>query len=112
MAFSEPFGFLDSGKDIKDSIHIINQSQVYNGIVSLIPWTDYILKKNPLWEYIPYITAKESQITKISLDAIAKRQKGGQIDRRDLLECFMEVWRKDASKFSMGQVFSNVFGAM
>ena len=77
-----------------------------------MPSLDKFLRGNPLWEYIPYFATKESQISKIAMQAIAERQEGMVPDRKDLLSLLLEASEQNKSNFSLDQVYSNAFGFM
>lgn len=113
VAFSRSFGFLAEGKDVDNTIRTIDQSQTYNGTVGQIPWLDYFLRRNPLWQYVPFLATKNAHVTKIALNEMQKRMSGETIaDRRDLLGQLLEKLQKSESKISQGDVFAIAHGAM
>ena len=113
VAFSRSFGFLTSGRDVDDTIRTIDQSQKYNGVVGQIPWVDHLLRRNPLWQYFPFLATKNAHITKVALGEMQKRRSGETIpDRRDLRSQLLEKLGKEDRKLSEGDVFAIAHGAM
>lgn len=113
IAFSRSFGFLAEGKDVANAIRTIDKSQTYNGIVGQVPWVDHILRRNPLWQYIPCLATKNALITQVALKEMRKRKiETVTMDRPDLLSQFLLASEKDNSKLSDGDVFAIVHGAM
>lgn len=52
-AFGKHYGFLEQGKDVKDTIGISEQGIRYFALVSQIPWLDEWLDKNPVYRIGP-----------------------------------------------------------
>ncbi len=67
VAFSKNFGFLEAGIDVDHAIKTIDDSQRYSGIVAQIPWVDHLLRRNPLWQFIPFLANKNALITRTAL---------------------------------------------
>ena len=113
IAFSRSFGFLAEGKDVANAIRTIDKSQTYNGIVGQVPWIDHLLRRNPLWQFIPWLATDNALITQVTLKEMRKRKtKTPQMDRPDLLSQFLLASKKHNSKLSDGDVFAIVHGAM
>lgn len=124
VAFSRSFGFLAAGRDVEDAIKTIDDSQRYNGIVGQIPEVDCLLRRNPLWKWIPALDPSNALITRIAVEEMAKRrpfggEKGlesgggaGGEGRRDLLASLIKGHLKEGSNFAEGDVFAVAHGAM
>ncbi|KAK8004078.1 Tyrosine-protein phosphatase non-receptor type 6 [Apiospora arundinis] len=123
VAFSRSFGFLAAGRDVENAIKTIDDSQRYNGIVGQIPEVDCLLRRNPLWKWIPALDPSNALITRIALEEMAKRrpfggEKGlegggaGGEGRRDLLASLIKGHLKEGSNFAEGDVFAVAHGAI
>lgn len=114
VAFSTNFGFLDNGMDVNGSIALIDSVQVYDGVVGQIPFLDYFLRRNPLWNYLPWTTPLDkNHITLTALGQLSARKSGTSIvDRRDLLSQLLEAHEKEPEKFSEMTVFAIAHGAI
>lgn len=114
VAFSTDFGFLDNGTDVNGAIELIDSVQSYDGIVGQIPPLDYLLRRNPLWDYLPWTTPLgNNHITRTALDQLSSRKSGtGLVDRKDLLFQLFEAHKKDPVKFSELNVFAIAHGAI
>ena len=121
VAFSRNFGFLKEGRDVENAIKTIDKSQTYNGIVGQIPELDYLLRRNPLWKFIPWLSTKNALITRMALEEMGKRQPftkdtAGLLrtgdGRQDLLASLIQGHLKDPEKFGEGDVFAVAHGAM
>lgn len=121
VAFSRSFGFLDQGRDVENAIATIDNSQRYNGIVGQMPELDYLLRRNPLWKFIPALDTKNALITRMALEEMGRRKpfdkesegkwRGGD-GRQDLLASLIKGHLKDPEKFGEGDVFAVAHGAM
>lgn len=119
VAFSRSFGFLAAGRDVEGAIKTIDDMQTYNGLVGQVPILDYLLRRNPLWKYVPAFNPGNSLITRIALDEMSKRKpfddtaEGSSKDgRRDLLGSLIKGHLKEGSGFGEGDVFAVAHGAM
>ncbi|KAF3021124.1 hypothetical protein E8E14_013600 [Neopestalotiopsis sp. 37M] len=119
VAFSRSFGFLAAGCDVESAIKTIDDSQTYNGLVGQIPVLDYVLRRNPLWKYVPALNPGNSLITRTAMDELSKRKpfdenaEGAAKDgRRDLLGSLIKGHLKEGSGFGEGDVFAVAHGAI
>ncbi len=121
VAFSRGFGFLEEGRDVDDAIKTIDKSQTYNGIVGQVPELDYLLRRNPLWQFVPWLSTKNALITRMALEEMARRQpfdkdNGGLLrsgdGRQDLMASLIQGHLKDPERFGEGDVFAVAHGAM
>lgn len=114
VAFSTEFGFLEQGRDVEDSIAFIDEVQTYDGIIGEIPELDYVLRRAPYWDYLPFVRPLANNVmTKGALEAIGDRQSGkSKPEGRDLLEQLLEGHAKDPEKFTVGNVFAIAHGAI
>jgi hypothetical protein len=114
MAFSRKFGFLSAGVDVDGCIKAIDDSQWYNSIVGQVPFMDHLLRRNPLWQYVPFLATKNALITRIALAELEKRKQMGKnaVDRKDLLSQLLTASQAQPDKFGEGDVFAIAHGAM
>lgn len=113
VAFSKNFGFLEAGYDVDDAIKTIDDSQTYNGRVGQIPWLDHLLRRNPLWHYIPFLSTKNALITRTALAQLAKRKDPEEkTEYRDLLNSLIEARAQNPDKLGEGDVFAIAHGAI
>ncbi|KAK8040932.1 Cytochrome P450 monooxygenase [Apiospora phragmitis] len=134
VAFSRSFGFLAAGLDVEHAIRTIDEMQRYNGIVGQIPEVDYLLRRNPLWKWVPALDPSNALITRIAIEEMDKRRPfggeksglgGGDANddvgmlggaggegRRDLLASLIKGHLKEGSGFSEGDVFAVAHGAI
>ncbi|AEO60779.1 hypothetical protein MYCTH_2120753 [Thermothelomyces thermophilus ATCC 42464] len=121
VAFSRSFGFLEQGKDVDGAIKTIDNSQWYNGVVGQVPELDHFLRRNPLWQFVPWLSTKNALITRMALEEMARRQpfdkdNGGLLrtgdGRQDLMASLIQGHLKDPEKFGEGDVFAVAHGAI
>lgn len=121
VAFSRSFGFLAEGRDVDGAIKTIDNSQAYNGIVGQIPEVDFLLRRNPLWKFIPALNTKNALITRMALEEMSNRrpfdkENAGLLrtgdGRRDLMASLIQGHLKDPERFSEGDVFAVAHGAI
>jgi len=121
VAFSRSFGFLAEGRDVDNAIKTIDKSQTYNGIVGQVPELDYLLRRNPLWQFIPWLSTKNALITRMALEEMARRQPFDKDNagllrtgdgRRDLMASLIQGHLKDPERFREGDVFAVAHGAI
>lgn len=114
VAFTRLFGFLDQGYDVEGCIRTIDDSQWYNGIVGQIPFMDHFLRRNPLWQYVPFLATKNALITRIALSEMEKRRpfNAGKEQKGDLLGMLIKGHERDPDRFGEGDVFAVAHGAI
>ena len=113
VAFSKDFGFLEAGVDVDHAIRTIDQSQTYNGIVGQIPGWDHVLRRNPLWKFIPFLSTKNALVTRTALAQLAKRRDpDNKTQYRDLLNSLIEAHNQNPDKLGDGDVFAIAHGAI
>ena len=117
VAFSRKFGFLEAGFDLEHAIKTIDNAQWYDGIVGQVPFMDYLLRRNPMWQYIPPLATKNSLITRMALQEMDRRRPfketaGKEQDREDLLSQLIRGHLATPDKFGEGDVFAVSHGAM
>jgi len=121
VAFSRSFGFLAEGRDVDDAIATIDRSQTYNGMVGQVPELDRLLRRNPLWQFVPWLSTKNALITRMALEEMARRQPFDKDNagllrtgdgRRDLMASLIQGHLKDPERFGVGDVFAVAHGAM
>ncbi|PSR83762.1 cytochrome P450 [Coniella lustricola] len=121
VAFSRSFGFLEQGRDVDGAIHIIDESQRYNGIVGQVPWLDHLLRRNPVWKLIATRDAKNALVTRMASEELERRRpfdkesagkwRNGD-GRQDLLASLINSHLKDPQRFHEGDVFAVAHGAI
>lgn len=121
VAFSRSFGFLAHGRDVAGAIKTIDNSQWYNGLVGHVPELDRLLRRNPLWKLVPWMSTKNALVTRMALEEMEKRRpfdkdNGGLLrsgdGRQDLMASLIQGHLKDPHKFTELDVFSVSHGAM
>ena len=114
VAFSEKFGFLERGYDLEHAIKTIDDMQWYDGLVGQVPEMDFVFRRNPIRQYIPFLSTKKLLITSMALKKMDERTspKSAQRDRKDLLDHLFQGHRDRPDKFSEGDVFAVAHGAM
>ncbi|KAI1481787.1 cytochrome P450 [Daldinia eschscholtzii] len=121
VAFGRSFGFLAAGVDKENAIKTIDNSQKYNGIVGQIPEIDCLLRRNPLWRWIPALDPNNAVITRIAREEMEKRrpfeiERDGKVasgdGREDLLSSLIKGHLKDKTKFHEGDIFAVAHGAI
>lgn len=86
--FSEPFNYLEEGKDFDGTLAIADQSIDYLALAGQMPWLDYWLDKNPV---VPLGPPNISNVTKIAIDQMTARLKGETTNETpDFLQYFIE----------------------
>ncbi|CAM1511888.1 Fc.00g094010.m01.CDS01 [Cosmosporella sp. VM-42] len=89
VTFSEDMGFLKSGTDVKNSIHIGEMIMRYLGCIGQMPWLDRILGKNP---YCPIKFATFEHAAMYSFQRVMERaSKQEARPRKDFLDNFLEA---------------------
>ncbi|KAH8880311.1 cytochrome P450 [Thozetella sp. PMI_491] len=121
VAFSRSFGFLAEGRDVENAIKTIDNSQTYNGIVGQVPELDHFLRRNPLWQFIPWLSTKNALITKMALEEMDHRRPFDKDNagllrtgdgRQDLMASLIQGHLKDPERFREGDVFAVAHGAI
>ncbi|EHY53163.1 hypothetical protein HRR83_005992 [Exophiala dermatitidis] len=116
VAFSSNFGFLEAGVDVDGAIRTIDNSQWYNGLVGQVPWLDHLLRRNPLWQFIPFLATKNALVTRTALAQLEKRKNpppGKKPEEyRDLLNSLIESQRQHPEALGPGDVFAIAHGAI
>jgi len=114
VAFSKKFGFLEAGIDVDQAIKTIDNSQWYNGIVGQVPFLDHFLRRNPLWNLIPFLATKNALVTRTALGQLEKRTnpQGEKVEYRDLLNSLIEAQKLHPEALGHGDVFAIAHGAI
>ncbi|KAL0472552.1 cytochrome P450 [Neurospora intermedia] len=120
VAFSRSFGFLAQGRDVNNAIKMIDKSQTYNGIVGQVSELDHLLRRNPLWRSIPWLSTKNALITRMALEEMGRRQPFNKDTavlqtgdtRQDLMASLILGHLKSPEKFGVGDVFAVAHGAI
>ncbi|KAK0721836.1 cytochrome P450 [Lasiosphaeria miniovina] len=121
VAFSRSFGFLAEGRDVDNAIKTIDNSQTYNGIVGQVPELDHLLRRNPLWQFVPWLSTKNALITRMALEEMAHRRPFDKDNagllrtgdgRQDLMASLIQGHLKDPERFREGDVFAVAHGAI
>ncbi|KAK4941939.1 hypothetical protein LTR10_018269 [Elasticomyces elasticus] len=114
VAFSKKFGFLEAGVDVDGAIKTIDDSQWYNGLIGQVPWLDHLFRRNPLWQFIPFLATKNALITKTALGQLEKRTnpQEKEVDYKDLLNSLIEAQKQHPEALGKGDVFAIAHGAI
>lgn len=114
VAFSKKFGFLEAGVDVDRAIKTIDASQWYNGIIGQIPWLDHLLRRNPLWQFVPFLATKNALVTRTALGQLEKRTAPGgeKVEYKDLLNSLIDAQKQHPEALGPGDVFAIAHGAI
>jgi len=114
VAFSKKFGFLEAGIDVDNNIKTIDNSQWYNGIVGQVPWLDHILRRNPLWHLVPFLSTKNALVTRTAMGQLEKRlsSEGAKVEYKDLLNSLIVAQKEHPEALGPGDVFAIAHGAI
>ncbi|TRX90036.1 hypothetical protein FHL15_009137 [Xylaria flabelliformis] len=91
MVFSQPFGYMDNGRDFDGTIGISDRALDYFAAVGQMPFLDYLLDKNPIVRIGP---PNLGNITRIAAEHLANRLQGENIvqaDVPDFLQHFIDA---------------------
>jgi hypothetical protein len=120
VAFSIQFGFLEKECDVGGCIRVIDQIQLYDGLVGQVPPLDYLLRRNPILQYLPAALQPPPPLIALMAigevmkrKAIAEKSGSAYVDERaDLLGQLMEAHARNPDKFTELNVIAVAFGAM
>lgn len=115
VAFSKKFGFLEAGVDVDRAIKTIDDSQWYNGIVGQVPFLDHFFRRNPLWQFVPFLATKNALVTRTALGQLDKRNNppnGEKVEYRDLLNSLIVAQKEHPEALGPGDVFAIAHGAI
>ncbi|KAK4655008.1 hypothetical protein QC762_405500 [Podospora pseudocomata] len=91
VTFSTKFGYMDKGYDFDGTLAVADQSIDYLALCGQMPWTDYILDKNPIYPLGP---PNISNVTNIAIQKMTARLKGEDKvfnpEKPDFLQYFIE----------------------
>ncbi|RYC62526.1 hypothetical protein CHU98_g3685 [Xylaria longipes] len=92
MVFSQPFGYMDNGRDFDGSIRTANKSLDYFAAVGQVPFLDHLLDKNPVMRLGP---PNLGNITRIAAEHLAGRLRGAnnhiEADVPEFLQHFVDA---------------------
>ncbi|KAI0552332.1 cytochrome P450 [Xylaria curta] len=91
MVFSQPFGYMDNGRDFDGTIKIADQALDYFAAVGQMPLLDHLLDKNPIMRLGP---PNLGNITRIAAEHLVNRLQGVnhiQADVPDFLQNFVDA---------------------
>lgn len=104
---------MEAGKDVDHAIKTIDNSQWYNSIVGQIPPLDFLLRRNPLWKFVPFLATGNAPITRVAMRQLEERTTGlNKGDHNDLLNSFLKAQREHPEALGLKDVFSIVHGAI
>ncbi|KAH6843270.1 cytochrome P450 [Chaetomium sp. MPI-CAGE-AT-0009] len=91
VTFSTKFGYMEKGHDFDGTLAIADQSIDYLALCGQMPWTDYILDKNPIYPIGP---PNIGNVTRIAVQNLTARLKGEDKNftegNPDFLQYFIE----------------------
>lgn len=91
VTFSTKFGYMEYGSDFDGTLAIADKSIDYLALCGQMPWTDYVLDKNPIYPLGP---PNISNVTKIAIQNMVARLKGEDPNyvegKPDFLQYFIE----------------------
>lgn len=87
--------------------------QWYDGMVGQIPEWDFVFRRNPLWEFVPWLNTGNFLITRMAREEMGKRKRlCNKLERKDLLSQLFSAHDKAPEVFREGDVFAVAHGAM
>lgn len=91
VTFSTKFGYMKEGRDFDGTLAIADKSIDYLALCGQMPWSDYVLDKNPVYPLGP---PNISNVTRIAIENMTARLKGEDKnfnpDKPDFLQYFIE----------------------
>jgi hypothetical protein len=115
VAFSETFGFLETGSDIDNCIQTIGGGQYYLAAVAQVPWVDRIIR-HPIWNLLPFVAQRQDLlVADRALAQVRKRmpfQEGRQQEQQDILHQLIQGHLKNPDRFAVESVEAVAIGAM
>lgn len=91
VTFSKKFGYMEKGYDFDGTLATADKSIDYLALCGQMPWTDYILDKNPVYPLGP---PNISNVTNIAIQNMTARLKGEDKnfnpEKPDFLQYFVE----------------------
>ncbi|KAK4156595.1 Pisatin demethylase [Chaetomidium leptoderma] len=91
VTFSSKFGYLEKGSDFDGTLAIADKSIDYLALCGQMPWTDYVLDKNPIYPIGP---PNIGNVTRIAVANLTARLKGEDKNftegKPDFLQYFIE----------------------
>ncbi|KAL2157081.1 hypothetical protein VTH06DRAFT_7037 [Thermothelomyces fergusii] len=91
VTFSSKFGYMEHGCDFDGSLAIADKMITYFTYCGQMPWTDYLLDKNPICRIGP---PNIEHVTRIAVEKLTSRLKGEddnfREDKPDYLQYFIE----------------------
>ncbi|GKZ29260.1 hypothetical protein AbraIFM66950_004066 [Aspergillus brasiliensis] len=111
MTFSKQLGFLQEGRDVEGIINSLEKTFDYAGKIGQMPWLDYVLVKNPLWQLVR--GGSTGAVACFARDRLHERlsQDGSKRDdvperQKDFLTRFLEAKSIHPNVVDNAQVFS------
>lgn len=102
--FSRPFGFLEQGKDVGNSIAAAAIVQEYCAILGHFYWLHrYVLLENPIIKWLG-LTLPTTHVVDTTLHAIASRDKDEEA-RGDMIEQWMVAYHKHPATMEKKEIF-------
>jgi cytochrome P450 len=105
--FSRSFGFLESGKDIGDTIANEVFLRIYVSILGHFPWAHEWLLANPLIEY--FNMTPSMHVFDTCLAAIESRSKNPEV-RKDMLEQWKDQFNKYPDRMEEKEIVMSAVG--
>ncbi|KAK4096345.1 cytochrome P450 [Parathielavia hyrcaniae] len=91
VTFSTKFGYMDKGTDFDGTLAIADKSIDYLALCGQMPWTDFVLDKNPIYPIGP---PNVGNVTRIAIQNLTARLKGEDKNftegKPDFLQYFIE----------------------
>ena len=75
---------------------------------------DHFLRRNPLWNFVPFLATKNALVTRTALGQLEKRvnPQGEKVEYRDLLNSLIEAQKLHPEALGHGDVFAIAHGAI
>jgi len=113
FAFAHPFGFVDAGTDMNNTIATISDSTYESGIIAQMPFLERWTRSNPIWNYLPSGKGKLFLLVNTATEVLQRFQ-GKETGEREkcLLGSLLEAHQANPDKFNLHDVLAISMGAM
>jgi hypothetical protein len=114
FAFAQPFGFLDAGSDINDTIANLCQTLYESGMMGQVPFMEKWTRSNPIWKYLPSKGGKFYLLFNMATEVLTKFQNDAESDdhTKCLLQSLLDSVSIHSDKFTIHDVLAISMGAM
>lgn len=114
FAFAQPFGFLDAGSDINNTISNLAQTLYESGMMGQVPFLEKYTRSNPIGRYLPAGENKFYLVFNMASNVLRKFQEDKKplAEAKCLVESLLESTQKAPDNFDLTDVLTISMGAM